>query len=73
MDIANELNVSSATVSKIWKNYCETGSLSPLKHRGGNPSHLSIGDLELIEVLKRQKPSITRAEVMAKYPLEQLQ
>lgn len=26
VDIANELNVSSATVSKIWKNYCETGS-----------------------------------------------
>ena len=64
VDIANELNVSLATVSKIWKNYCETGSLSPLKHRGGNPSRLSNGDLELIEVLKRQKPSITHAEVM---------
>ena len=57
--------VSSATVSKIWKSYCQTGSqLSPLKHRGGNPSRLSNGDLQLIEVLKRQKPSITHAEVM---------
>ncbi|XP_068704531.1 uncharacterized protein [Montipora foliosa] len=64
VDIANELNVSLATVSKISKNYSKTGSLSPLKHRGGNPSHLSNGDLELIEVLKRQKPSITHAEVM---------
>ena len=65
VDIANELNVSSATVSKIWKSYCQTGSqLSPLKHRGGNPSRLSNGDLQLIEVLKRQKPSITHAEVM---------
>ena len=43
VDIANELNVSSATVSKIWKNYCETGSLSPLKHRGGNLSRLLLG------------------------------
>ena len=31
VDIANKLNVSSVTVSKIWKNYCETGFLSPLK------------------------------------------
>ena len=50
VDIANELNVSSATVSKIWKNYRETGSLSPLKHRGGNPSRLSNGDLELLTI-----------------------
>ena len=64
VDIANELNVSSATVSEICKHYCETDSLSPLKHRGGKPSRLSNGDLELIEVLKRQKPSITYAEVM---------
>ena len=56
VDIGNGLNVSSATVSKIWKNHCKTGSLSPFKHRGGNPSHLSNGDLELIGPLT--KPGI---------------
>ena len=64
VDIANELKVSSAVVAKIWKNYCESGTLSPIKHGEGNPSRLSEGDLQLIEVLKRQKPSISYAEVL---------
>ena len=65
VDIANELNVSSATVSKIWKSYYQTGSqLSPFEAQRRKSYSFIYGDLELIEVLKRQKPSITHAEVM---------
>ena len=49
-------------VSKIWKQFCETNSLSPLKNGGGNKSGLSEGDLQLI-VVKRHKPSTTYAEL----------
>ena len=38
-------------------------SLSPLKHGGGNKSGFSDGDLKLIEVLKRNKPTISYSEV----------
>ena len=62
VDVASELNLSSAVVSKIWKQFCETNSLSPLKNGGGNKSGLSEGDLQLIEVVNPQ-PSTTYAEL----------
>ena len=67
VDIANELNgfigYSFQNLEKLLPDWF-SAFISPLKHRGGNPSRLSNGDLELIEVLKRQKPFITHAEVM---------
>ena len=43
-DVAKELDLSSVVVSKIWKQYCQTSSCSPLKKHTGNPSSLSDGD-----------------------------
>ena len=63
VDVASELNLLSAVVSKIWKQFCETISLRPLEHGGGNKSDLSDGDLQLIEVVKRQKPPTSYAEL----------
>ena len=63
VDITNELNLSPQVVSKIWKQFAQMKSLSPLKHGGGNKSGLSDGDLQLIEVLKRNKPSISYSEI----------
>ena len=63
VDVAGELNLSSAVVSTIWKQYCETNSLHPLEHGRGNKSGLSEGDLQLIEVVKRHKPSTSYAEL----------
>ncbi len=62
MDVADKLGVSTATVLKVWKQYCETNDLAP-KHGGGNKRSLSDGDLQLIEVLKRNKPSTTYSEL----------
>ena len=44
-DVADKLGVSTATVSKVWKQYCETNDLAP-KHEGGNKQSLSDGDLQ---------------------------
>ena len=38
--------------------------ISPKKNTGGNPSHLSQGDLQYIEFLKQQRPSITYDEII---------
>ena len=63
-DVAKELDLSSVVVSKIWKQYCQTSSFSPLKKHTGNPFSLSDGDLQLIEVMKIQKPSPSFAEIL---------
>ena len=65
-DIAHCLGVSSAVVSKIWKRYCQDGTISPKKNRGGNPSSLSQGDLQYVEFLKKQQPSISYNEIIEK-------
>ena len=64
--VANTSWVSSVTVSNIWKRYCQDGTISPRKNGGGNPSHLSEGDLQYIEFLKQQQPSISYNEIMEK-------
>ena len=64
VNIARSLGITSAAVSQIWKRYCTEGSIDPLPHSGGKPSHLSEGDLQYIEFLKRQRPSITYKEIM---------
>lgn len=63
-DIARSLGLSSTVVSNFWKRYCQEGSISPKKNTGGNPSHLSQGDLQYVEFLKQQKPSITYDEII---------
>lgn len=63
-EIARELNISSAVVSKIWNQYYQNNTLDPKTRRGGANSSLSNGDLHLIEVLKRQRPSITHSEIV---------
>lgn len=63
-DVARSVNVSSAVVSNIWKKFCAEGKISPKKKSGGHPSHLSDGDLQLIEFLKKSKPSTTYEEII---------
>ena len=66
VDIANELNVSSATCSfqNLEKLLPDWFSAQPIEAQRRKSQSFIYGDLELIEVLKRQKPSITHAEVM---------
>ena len=63
IDVAYELSLHCSAVSKIWNQFCEKKSFSPLKTSDGNRSSLSDGDLQLIEVPKRHKPSTTYSEI----------
>ena len=58
-EIGRSVRVCHARVAKIWKQFCETRSISPYRNYRGQPSHLSYGDLGLIETLKREKLTIS--------------
>ncbi|CAB4017230.1 Ankyrin repeat domain-containing 34B [Paramuricea clavata] len=61
--IAKRFSVHDSTVNNIWSNYCENKTLDPKKKKGGNPSKLRDGDLELIETLTRIRPTISLNEL----------
>ncbi|CAB4030732.1 vicilin-like seed storage At2g18540 [Paramuricea clavata] len=61
--VAQTFRVARSTVQKIWTLYCDSFREDLLPKGGGNPSNLSQADLELMEVLKREKGSITLKEI----------
>ena len=62
--LLRELKLSLNTVKNIWRRYCEEDQLSA-KHAGGfRWSKLEENYLQLIEVLKNEKPSITFTEIV---------
>lgn len=61
--IAEKFSVSNSTISNVWNNYCEYGTLEPRRRRPRNQSNLNDGDLELIETLKAIRPTISLSEL----------
>lgn len=61
--VAEKFRVARSTVRKIWRRYCESFTENPLPHAGGNPGKLGEDDLELIEVLKRKRGSVSLKEI----------
>ena len=57
-DVADRFRVSNQFVSKLWQNFCTTGEHLPSKKKSGNPSHLKPEDVQLMEFLKKEKPSL---------------
>ena len=57
--VADRYRVTGPFVSKLWRTFCETGSHLPEKKKSGNPSHLKPEDVEMINFLKKEKPSKT--------------
>ncbi len=62
--IAEHFKVAPNTVKSIWKRFCEDYTVARLPISGGNKQILSQGDLELIEVIKIAKGSISLKEIM---------
>jgi transposase len=62
--IAEHFKVAPNTVKSIWKRFCEDYTVARLPVSGGNTQKLSQGDLELIEVIKNAKGSISLREIM---------
>ena len=63
-ELSRELKLSLNTVKNIWRRFCEENQLSAKPAGGFRWSKLQDNDLELIEVLKHEKPSITFAEIV---------
>ncbi|XP_070547926.1 protein gooseberry-neuro-like [Ptychodera flava] len=61
--VAERFKVNKSTVSRIWKRFCETGEIVPGTPGGQTRNKLTDPDLEFIEVLKRERPSITYKEI----------
>ena len=57
-DVADRFRVSNQFVSKLWQNVSTTGEHLPSKKKSGNPSHLKPEDVQLMEFLKKEKPSL---------------
>ena len=62
--LSRELKLSLNTVKNIWRRYCEEDQLSAKHASGFRWSKLEENDLQLIDVLKNEKPSITFAEIV---------
>ncbi|KAK3103178.1 hypothetical protein FSP39_017050 [Pinctada imbricata] len=61
-----QFKVSRQCVKKIWEQYCTIGNAT-CKKRRKNPKYLfSDGDLELIEALLREKPTMSYREISEK-------
>jgi len=63
--LANKFHVSRSSIRRIWQRFCEEFTELPRVRGGGNPSKLTNDDLELIEVLKNYKGSMTLKEIYA--------
>ena len=61
--ISKKLKMSKGTVSKILKHYRLHGSIEPFSCGGKNPSLITDDILELIEIFKILKPSVTATEI----------
>lgn len=63
-DIANQFKLCSDTVRKIWNQVCLQGSVEPKKSQTGNVAHLKEEDIQLIELLKREKASCNYSTIL---------
>lgn len=63
--VAKTLKLSPNTVQKIWRKFCENYNEGALRPGGDFRSKLTNDDLELIEILKTERGSISLREIYA--------
>ena len=62
-DVANALKVSRTTVKNIWQRLHMELTNEPRQHGGGKNSNLTQGDLQLIETVKGERPTLSLREI----------
>jgi len=62
--IARKLKLKRDTVIKIWRNFCITGNELRSKSKASGVKNLQTDDLEFIEFLKTDRPSLTSGELL---------
>ena len=59
-DVARKFNVSRQSAKNVWKKFVDSGEIGPRDKKGAqNPPNLTGTELEIIEFLKRDSPSMT--------------
>jgi hypothetical protein len=66
IEVANHFQIWPETVRKVWILVCSEGTVNPGPHKTGNPAHIKPEDVELVEFLKRERPSISYSSVKEK-------
>ena len=64
-DVASRYKVNRKTVEKIWTTFCATGSYEVQQATKGGRKHLEENELNLLELLKKNRPSMTYKEMKA--------
>ncbi|CAB3998496.1 paired box 7 [Paramuricea clavata] len=64
MFLSQQLSVSPNTIKNIWGQYCEDFNVTARSTGGSRNNKLNQDDLELIETLKVEKPSMSLAELV---------
>ena len=55
--VASSLKISKQTGTNVWKRYFDDDMVARRPSAGARQSHLTNGDLELIEIVKKVQPS----------------
>ena len=61
--MAEGLGITVFTLNKIWQRFCDEYTVSAYPRGGRFEGKLRNEDLELIDVLKHEKPSMSLAEI----------
>ena len=62
-DVANAFKVSRTTVKNIWQRLHMERTNEPRQHGGGKNNNLTQGDLQLINTVKRERPTLSLREI----------
>ncbi len=64
--MADTFQVWPESVRKVWRLVCSEGNVTPRPRKTGNPAHIKPEDVELVEFLKRERPSISYPSIKDK-------
>jgi len=63
-DVARKFNVSRQSAKNVWKTFVDSGEIGPRDKKGAqNPPKLTGTELEIIEFLKRDSPSMPLSKI----------
>ena len=62
-DIERRFKVTAEVPKRVWNNFCKTGRLEPCRSVCGVQSPLEQPELELVRIVKENRPSITYNEI----------
>jgi hypothetical protein len=65
-EMARTYKMSASGVRKLWTGYCTRNSVAPLPHAGGHERKLDDQDLQYLQALKMEKPSISLKQMKCK-------